>query len=168
MNALAMAAIKAGLIDKDMLEEFRRWKAPIDIPEELPEPPKTIEEAAAAIEEALQGEGLVVTRETDLEILQQYLTKQRVGKLHVEVPKEAGHEFITTEADFDIVYSSSLTGEYIIPWQGDNIRSEMTNGLTYLLIDDEKVFFKDIREVFYGDTKAFMVCTPSIREKLNG
>lgn len=162
-NPLAEAAIKTGLIPAETLEEFRRWRAPIDIPEEVPEPPKTLEEAAEGIRQVLESQGYVLTRETDLNVLQQYLSSQTDGTLHVEVPKEAGDEFTTTQADFEVVYGKSMTGEYIFPWQGDNICSEMTNGLTYLSDGNGmKVFFKEVREIFYGEVKAFMLCTVSV------
>ena len=40
----------------------------------------------------------------------------------------------------------------------------LTNGRTYLVVDDTHVFFKDVRELFFGEQKAFMVCTPSTVE----
>lgn len=172
MNALAVAAVNAGLIDKVLLEEFRRWKAPIEIPDTLPEPPTTVEEAAAAIEEVLQSESFVLTRETDLEIFRQYMKTQTVGNLHVEIPAdpEAPLGLEVTTADFQVTFGKTAIGEFIIPWRSESIRQEMTNGMTYLLVEDppsalmNKIFFKDTREVYYGDTKAFMVCSPSMVE----
>jgi len=167
MNALAVAAVNAGLIDKVLLEEFRRWKAPIEIPDTLPDAPTTVEEAAAAIEEVLQSESFVLTRETDLEIFRQYMKTQTVGNLHVEIPvdPEAPLGLEVTTADFQITFGKTAIGEFIIPWRSESIRQEMTNGMTYLLEQGVhapyRVFFKDTREVYYGDTKAFMVCAAS-------
>lgn len=163
-NPLADAAIKSGLIPAESLAEMQRWRAPIEIPEEIPEPPKDVEEAAEKIRNVLESQGYVLTKETDLNILQQYLSTQKSGKLHVEVPQEAGEELATTTADFDVVYGKTLNGEYIFPWRGESLRDEMTNGLTYLEVVEHpafpnRVFFSDLREVFYGDVKAFIVCT---------
>lgn len=164
-NPLADAAIKSGLIPPEALAEVQRWGAPINVPDEIPDPPKTAEEAAEKIREVLESQGFVLTRETDLNILQQYLSTQRAGSLHVQLPKEAGDEFITTEADVPVVFGKTRLGEYILPWQGENLRSEMTNGLTYL---DEgqgaRVYFGDVREIFFGEFKAFMVCVVSTVE----
>jgi hypothetical protein len=160
-NPLADAAIQAGLIPAESLAEMQRWRAPIDIPDEIPEPPKTLEEASEKIRNVLESQGFILTRETDLNILQQYLNTQHSASLHVELPKEAGDEFTTSKADFPVVFGKTKLGEYILPWQGDNLRSEMTNGLTYLHVDGQRIFFNEVREVFYGEFKAFMVCTAS-------
>jgi hypothetical protein len=75
-----------------------------------------------------------------------------------------------TTADFSITYGRTAIGDYIIPWRSESIRQEMTNGMTYLTVEDppgalkNRVFFKDTREIYYGDTKAFMVCSPSMIE----
>lgn len=167
MNPLAVAAVKAGLIDKVLLAEFKRWKAPIEIPDDVPDAPKTMEEAAAAIEEVLQSDVFVLTRETDLEIFRQYMTTQKLGSLHVEVPVDptAPLGLEMTVAELTVTFGVTPMGEYIIPWRSDSIRQEMTNGMTYLIADQvarTRVFFKDLREVYYGDVKAFMVCSPSL------
>ena len=163
MNPLAVAAVNAGLIDKVLLNEFKRWKTPIEIPDDLPDPPTTMEEAAAAIEQVLQSDVFVLTRETDLEMFRQYMKTQTVGSLHVEIaanPNEPlGLE--VTVADVTVTYGRTTIGEYIILWRTESIRDEMTNGMTYLQEGASRIFFKDVREVFYGDAKAFMVCSPS-------
>ena len=163
MNPIASAVLKAGLVDQKMFDELKRWGSPIELPEVLPEPSKSLTEAAQIIEEALQSEGYVLTRETDLEILGQYMATQRTGKLHVEVVA-VPDMLVGTEANFDISYGKTPLGEYIIGWRSESIKDEMTNGLTYLIEDGNHIFFKDVREVFYGDTKAFMICTLSTSE----
>ena len=172
-NPLADAAIKSGLIPSDSLAEAKRWGAPINVPEKVPEPPKTVEEAAATMRTVLESQGFVVTRETDLQILQQYLSTQKSGMLHVEVPVEDG-EFDTTQADFEVMFGKTPLGEFIFPWRGESLQEEITNGLSYLkaftlkpeggAFDIHKIWFKEVREVFYGDVKAFMVCLPSRME----
>lgn len=162
-NAIATAVLTTGIVDRKMLDELKRWGAPIDIPEKLPEFPTSLEEAARIIEEALQSEGYVVTRETDLEVLQQYLATQKTGKLHVEVEPVAD-VILGTQATFDVTYGRTPLGAYILGWQGESIRDEMTNGLTHLIEDDGNVYFHDVREVFYGEQKAFMICIASTKE----
>jgi hypothetical protein len=158
---LTTAALRAGLISKATLEEFRRWGAPIDIPEGIPaKPPKTIEEAGQLIEEALQSEGYTIARETDLEVLHQYLSTQAHGTLHVEFfTSDPTQE---TEADIDVNYGVTPIGEFIIPWKSESIASELTNGACYLTSESlggSKIFFMQVRELFFGEQKAFMVCT---------
>lgn len=167
MNPLASAAVNAGLIDRVLLAEFRRWRTPIEIPDDLPEQPTTMEEAAAAIEHVLQSDSFVLTRETDLHLLRQYLKTQESGALHVEIPvnPEEPLGLEVTTADFLVSYGKTSIGEYILPWRTESIALEMTNGMTYLEVSGRKVFFKDVREAYYGDMKAFMVCTVSSIEQ---
>jgi hypothetical protein len=167
MNPLATAVIKSGLLTQATLDEFRRWRPPVELPEEATPPPETIEEAAKCIEEVLQSEGYVITRETDLEVLQQYMTTQRKGELHIEIFVSKDEPNRT--ADFEVYYGRTRSGEYIFAYRGDTMAEEITNGLSYLAIDEGdtggKVFFKETREVFYGTTKAFMVCSPPLEKK---
>lgn len=160
-SPLTLAALKAGLISQSTLEEFRRWGAPIDVPEGIPtKPPKTIEEAGQLIEEALQSEGYTIARETDLEVLHQYLSTQAQGTLHVEFFSSDPTK--ETEADIGVSYGVTPLGEFIIPWKSESIANELTNGACYLTSDrlaGARIFFVQVRELFFGEQKAFMVCT---------
>lgn len=162
-SPITQAVLKSGLITKDQLAEFRRWKAPIDLPVDIPDPPKTLEAAASAIEEALESEGFIISRDTDLDILQYYLRTQRHGRLHVEIPTDD----ITVEsvADIEVTYGMTPIGEYILPWASESIAEAMTNGLTFLALLGEPfthVFFSEARELFYGQHKAFIICRPVV------
>lgn len=169
MNPLAQATLKAGLVPADSLAELKRWRAPIDVPEVLPTPPETLEEAAAAISQALESEGFVMTRETDLGVFQQYLASQQVGTLCV-------HTDLNTAAIFPVSYGKTQLGEYIFPYRSEDIRDMMVNGQTYLSLlggspgahptNTTHIFFKDMRDVFYGSVRAFIVCTVSVVEVL--
>jgi hypothetical protein len=168
-NPIATAVLKSGLVSKEQLAEFRRWRAPIEIPEELPSAPKTLEEVAETIEEALVSQGYVLTKETDLNLVQQYLATQTQGVLHVEVevtPEDVDALLspLQTTADIPLSYGRTPTGEYILPYRGENISKEMTNGRTHLLVNGKRVFFSQADDRFYGDAKAFMVCTQSVVE----
>jgi hypothetical protein len=158
MTPLTAAVLKSGIISPSMLAEFKRWKAPIDVPEEMPDkPPQSIEEAAEAIEKALQSEGYAITRETDLEILPQYLSTQQNGTLHMEIYTD--DPTVESMADIPIVFGRTPLGEYIIPWKSESIALELTNGACYLGTTEGNVAIQTVRELFYGEHKAFMVCT---------
>jgi len=116
-----------------------------------------------AIEEALQEQGLVLTRETDLGAVNFYLQSQRPAVLHVVVGED--EEFV--ESDIPCTFGITPMGEYIIRWHSESIEDVMTNGRTYLLLGSKssdgsgcKVFFSRVREVFFGETKAFIICSP--------
>jgi hypothetical protein len=159
-SPLTNAVLKSGLVSKNQLAEFRRWKVPIEVPENVPEAPKSIEEAGRAIEQALESEGLVISRDTDLNILQQYLHTQMAGVLHVEIPTDD----LTVEdaEDIDVMFGLTTLGEYIIPWRSESIEEALTNGFTYLTYGNGtftvRAVFTDSRELFYGQHKAFVVC----------
>lgn len=167
MNPLTSAILKTGIIDENMLREVRRFGAPIEPSEaETPVPPRTAEEAAMLLEEALQSEGLVLTKETDLEVLRAYTQTNRRGLLHLEV--DAGFELgesVESTSNIDVSFGQTKTGDYIIPWFADSIAEMMTNGRTYLIDDalkgDQKVYFSVVRELYFGNVKSFMVCVPA-------
>lgn len=165
-NPLATAAIQSGLIDQDAINEFRRWRPPVDLPDVAPGAPATLEEASERIEQILQSEGFIITRETDLEVLQQYLSTQKQGTLHVEISGDTVDDE-NRVAEFEVSYGRTRTGEYIFAYRGETMQEEITNGLSYLTWDDGqvggKVTFTNAREVFYGEVKAFMVCLPPAR-----
>jgi hypothetical protein len=110
--------------------------------------------ASRLIMNALQSEEFVIVRETDLEVIRQYAATTRVGTLHMEIDEDQ-------QGDAEVTYGRTRLGEYIIAWQSDSIEDLLTNGLTYLIEDGKRVFFKDMRELFFGDRKVFMVCTLS-------
>ena len=162
-SPLTNAVLKSGLISEQQLAEFRRWKAPIDIPEKLPKMPSSIEEAAQAIEQALQSEGYIISRDTDLDILRNYLGTQRPGLLHVEIPTD--DPTVEDRADIPIAYGMTPLGEVILPWTSESISNELTNGYTYFLLSPDdptsQVFFDGVRDLFFGEQRAFMVCRPT-------
>lgn len=154
MNPIVAAVLKTGLLDKQVLSEMRRWG--VDIDEPFNTPKRSPEEIAAVIEEALQSEGYVLTKETDLEALRQYLSTNRRGMLHVGLLRDDDMQ----EIDVEVSYGKTSLGDYIIGWRSEAIEDVMTNGVTYLIEDGHRVYFHAIRELFFGDVKAFMVCTP--------
>lgn len=158
-NPLAEAAMLSGLISEDALAEAKRWNPGLEIPDGALTEPKSLEEAAGTIRDVLEGRGLVLTKETDLSVLQQYLNTQKMGELHVESD-------VDTAADFPVSFGKTTLGDFILPYRGDDIRDLLLNGKSYLKTEVEGFaslhYFKDVREVFFGDVKAFLVCTLSM------
>lgn len=153
LGVMTKAVLDAGLVNKAQLDEMKRWSPVIEADAEAV-PPKTLEEAAALVSEALQSEGYVLLRETDLEIVRYYVATTTAGKLHIEL--ESGEC-----TDVDVTYGKTRLGEIIIAWRSESIKDALVNGATYLVEGDTHIFFRDVREVFFGGQKAFMVCIPS-------
>ena len=151
MKPLVEVVVKAGLLDENALAEMRRFGAPVEDAKVLEEPP-TLSKLSEEIAEIIQREGFVLTRETDLEIVQQYASTARPGTLYIQETLDG------PVAEAAVVYGKTPTGGYIFPWRSDSIQEMMTNGLTYLLEGEAQVFFGSMRELVFGDHKAFMVC----------
>jgi len=153
---IAEVMVKAGLISPETLSEFQKWGVPVPDLDEQQQSTSPIfpEEVVRAISQALEEQGLVIVRETDLEALGQYLASMKHGRLFVTIDDQT--------ADFDVDYGMLKSGEYMFPWQSDSITDVMANGQTYLVNDAGKeLYFCSARELFYGDTKAFVVCMSS-------
>ena len=148
---MTKAVLKAGLITPNMLREMKRFSPFIDRDAEVEEP-KELEHAAQIIADALEEREYTLVRETDLDALHQYVETHTEGLLH--------YETLTEKMEFTVTYSVSKTGEYIIAWNTEGIADELTNGATYLKTAIGSVYFKDVRELWYGEQKAFMVCIP--------
>jgi hypothetical protein len=158
MNRLVSAIAKSGVLDGDLLKEFRRWGLPVDAVEP-PARPASLQELSQLIQTALEEEDLVITKVTDLEVVKAYMSTQKKGRLHI----------ITDEgkSTAEVTFGRNRLGEYIIPWRSETIQNEIANGFTFLKDGTDKVFFSDVQEIFFGDEKVFMVCKPAPRG-LNG
>lgn len=156
MNTMTEAVLKSGIITENMLQEMKRFSPTLDRDAVTAEP-KDIEEAARLIADALESAEYALVRETDLEVLRQYIDTSVEGFLHIEVPDTKPIEVVVT-------YGKTKLGEYIIAWRGESIADAITNGMTYLEfpqpVEDglDRVYFKDVRELWFGDNKAFMLC----------
>lgn len=170
MSQLTEIIVKSGLLRADALTEFKRWGMPLEAQAALvqdqevkpvqAESSMTVEllkKLCQDIDEAVHGEGYVLMRETDLEAIPQYLRTMREAKLHVVMEDDSA-------SNFTVQVGKTEAGDYIIPWRSDSITDLLTNGQTYLRLDGEKIFFNNAKELFYGNNKAFVVCTPSTRE----
>lgn len=159
MSQLTEIIIKSGVVPPNVLAEVRRWGLPTgdaSPPSEL-DAPVPIEKLCEAIDEAIQNEGFVLLRETDLELIPQYLNTMQRGVLHLTLENDNVQKF-------EVYFGRNHVGEYLMPWRSDTIIDLMTNGETYLKVDREKIFFSSARELFFGDNKAFLVCTASTKE----
>ena len=157
MKNLAVVVAKSGLLDPNVLAELKKWGLPVV---DVPIRPMSPEDLSEAIREALESEDLVVSKLTDFDSIKQYLATQSHGLLHMVI-EDGG------ETEFDISFGRTALGEYILPWRSESIKDEMTNGFTYLKDGGTKVYFEDVQEAYFGDTKAFMICRPS-KERTDG
>lgn len=166
MKPIAFAVARAGLITPEVQEEFRRWGLPValvSVPEEgvLTDARQVVDLIQNALEDADQ----VKISETDLDLLTRYLdpSHRREGTLVVK----DGQQKSTSK----VLFSITPLWEYAIPWMSESIADFMTNGQTYLRFkldsgESSRVTFSDVREVFFGEQKAFMVCTPGVANEL--
>ena len=162
MSELTAIILKSGILEENTLAEFRRWKLPLPEAEDttnalLSDVKISPENLAQLLERAMQEEGYVLTRETDLDALPRFLNSMRPGVLHLTTPDVIG-------AEIRVMVGKQVTGkltEYIIPWNADTITEWLMNGETYLEVEGKKVFFSSVRELFFGGTKAFLLCADS-------
>lgn len=160
---IAAIVAKSGILPTETLRQFQRWGLLPDI-SEVP-PPASAEEFVRRIQQALEENDLMVVKETDLDIVHRFVHTQKVGSLYVAYEPDQ-----PTKA-FEVAFGRTLTGEYIFPWQGDDISGVLTNGITHMTykVEDtsksgrpitllKSVFFEEVREVFFGDMKVFIVC----------
>lgn len=159
MSDLAKAMAQSGALDASMLQEFAKWRLPGVV---LPEDGMfdTPEKAVEAIEDAMTSAEQVEVRVTDLDVLKSYLQTRKEGKLHI-VNDEKGTKG-TWNVTFGTIKRPSHI-DYIIPWNASSIEELLTNGQSYLLDEKKKVYFSLVTDLYFGEQKAFMLCTP-IRE----
>jgi hypothetical protein len=163
IKPVTLAVVRSGILSPDFLQEVSRWGLPIEFVQvEEKDILKNAEDVIAHIREALESDDQIRVRDTDLDILQQYLSGQRQGRLFVKAELESG--------EFPTSYCVTKMGEYAIAWRSESIFEVMTDPDTYLKITEDgrtkKIGFSDVRELFFGEHKAFMVCTP--QERTNG
>jgi hypothetical protein len=162
MNGSSFAEVMArgGVVLADELAEFRRWKTP-GVPDEVPAPPPIVTPDDAAtqlrelqygIERILQDRDFVLVRITDPNLLPQYTSTRVDGVLHVQVGTEA--------ADIEIAFGRTAHGEYIIPWSSAMLEDAFERGDAWLIAPEE-IHFCATNTYSYGDTKTFIVCTPT-------
>ena len=150
---------RIGVVDPQMLAELRRWGFPIP---EAKTPAASISDADAAVQalrEVIESEEAVAIKQTDMDILKQYTSSMKKGRLHLTVKDLRGEEI--NRGNFEVTFGRAYpSGDYIIPWDNESIEEFMLDGDTYLQDGKRRIRFNTVRELFFGDTKAFMICAP--------
>ena len=153
-SAAVRAVLHSGLVDRNTVSELQRWGYLRDLDEGvLNSTLQSSEEVVGALRDVLESEGMVEIRDTDLDIIKTWMKDQRKGRL-----------VIHGEA-IPVTFCTLLTGEYAIPWMGETISSTLLDGESHLKLKRRKVYFRDVREVYFGEVKAFMVCSPGLKEE---
>lgn len=156
MRPLAKAVIRAGLVDESVLSELKRWGCPIETSadgEAIEDPDLVIR----VLQDALDSYEQVRLQDTDLDIVQRWVDpgNQVEGRLTM-IDDEL-------RATRKVIFCWTVMKEIALPWNADSIVDLLTNGETHLKYEDElgkhKVYFSDARELYIGDTKAFVVCS---------
>lgn len=161
MRPIATAVIRTGVVSKEVLAEMQKWGLPVDfvIEEEVP----IIHEAQQVvniIRDALESHDQVMVRDTDLDILKLYVepANKREGRMHIQDGDE--------KTSFKVTFCRGPFKEFVIPYRSESIIDLLINGDSHLkYTDDEgnkqKTYFRDVREIFLGSTKVFLICEGS-------
>jgi hypothetical protein len=158
-SIIGKALAQAGLLPPEAVKQFKRWNpdAVGDIePSDIPDEPKPIDEIVPQICGVMTAKEQVDIRETNLEVDQIFKQTKVTAVLHLVDDNQSGN--------IDVEVGRLLTGEFLLPWSSEGIEDIMTNGRTCLQIGQapsvREVYFSDVRDLYFGDSKAFMVCTP--------
>jgi hypothetical protein len=155
-----LAVLKAGIVPTDMVTELARW-GNYEVPQVSVEPDPRV--ALAGIREAVESHDTVALRLTDLDALKYYDQNQQKGRLYYSL--RGGPATLRNTTFIEVIYAKTPEGNYIIPWTDEDIFDLMLDDGTYLKPAGEaRVHFANIDELYYGEKKAFMVCTPAIPE----
>lgn len=151
---ISQAVIESGIVEKEMIQQLCQWGY-------LPEEATTVQPVddnivVQNIQEAIESGDVVTIKESDLDAIKGYLKNKKSGKLHLPNPDEEGKT-----VPISVKYSLTKFGEYVIPWNSHTISDLMVEEGAYLKpVGEPRVHFVDVRELYYGDHKAFMVCVP--------
>ena len=154
------AVMESGILPDSVIDQMRKWglvTSSVDKNENL-----NASDVAGLLQSAVESESAVQLRDTDLDIVTQYLNQQSKGRLYFPTPSEDPNS--EDRVSFtEVFFCPLLTGEYVIPWQGESIRDLLLDPRAYLKPSGgEKIHFADVRDLFFGDTKAFIVCRPDL------
>jgi hypothetical protein len=160
MRPLAEAAIRAGLIDPEVLTQFKKWGlVPKDIePVGASNPEEIVEE----LQEALESEDQVRLQTTDLDLLKYYLTPENQQRGQIVLVHPETHQRATRTVVFAV---RSLYGrdQYILPWMSDTVADMLTNGNSYLRwvppgAASKRIYLIEHDKIYLGDVESFLVC----------
>ncbi len=154
MSKLTQAVGLSGALDTGQVSELAHWKVPIGVPDGAPYTDP--EEAVAAIEDATTGYDQVEIRVSDPDAMKTYLGTKRACKL---VLKDGN-----SKDTFDWNCGITKSGDYLLQW-GDDVSTDLlTNGESYLLDGGNRIFFSNTQDLYFGDKRVFIQCTPRKRE----
>jgi len=165
MRPLGKAVIRSGLVDENIIAEMKRWGLPVHTDAELAGRDEQIEiiqdpdMIVKVLQDALDSADQVRLQDTDLDIVQRWVDpkKQITGKLFMKNGED--------KATRKVIFCWTVMKEIALPWSSESIVDLLCNQETHLKFEDDKgvkrkLFFTDARELYIGDTKAFIVCTP--------
>lgn len=147
------AVVESGIVPEADLAQLQRWRL---LPADLRVPVKglTADEILVKIREANNSVEAVEIRSTDLDILKAYMASKVQGRLYLASGKR------TTSVRVD--YAVLPSGNIVIPWQDENIADLMLDPDTNLKpVGGKRIYFSDVDDLFFGEHKAFMICTPA-------
>jgi hypothetical protein len=158
-----IAVLKAGIVPDTVLPELERWG--MDLPTEV-EVETDRQRALENIRESLESPETVELRVTDLDALRDYKKNARPGRLYYSIPDHSKADPRARKTTFvDVTYAVTTIGNYLIPWTDEDIYDLMLDEGTYLKpAAQERVYFSNVADLYYGEQKAFMVCTPVTQE----
>lgn len=146
----AEAMLKTGIIPGMAVSELARWG--VELPQQVPVETDP-EEALEGIREAIESPETVAMRTTDMDALRFYKENEKMGRLYYASAN--GTTFV------DVSYAKNQFNQYLIPWNDEDIYALMLDPDTYLKPKgEERIYFSDVHELYYGEKKAFMVCIP--------
>lgn len=154
MSRISDLLLANGIIKPEQLAELQHWgygtgaqQVPTDTPEDTA--PKFLQR----LDRLMDDDILMLIRETDLEALGRFLKEQKKGELIF------GEDYPAMDAYYGVL----RTGEYLLPWLSEDVLELLTSPNACLkTVSGSSVYFSNIRELFYGNVRAFMVCTPVI------
>ncbi len=156
-SEVAKTVVESGIVDRHSLEQLRRWGFLLDVEPKPDAPDLTASDLVDRIVEAIESRDAVEIRSTDLDAVRDYLSTRRPARLHVPNPDQPGKT-----VSIPIEYFITRLGEIVLPWSSDSIADLITNEGTYLKPTGEaRIYFADVRELFFGEHRAFMICTPA-------
>jgi len=139
---------KAGLIPASTQQQYCIWGL-MDSPVQV-QPPKTAQELVEKIEECLETDDLLLVREVDFDVIEQYLQTQQRGNLIVE------------DQSFELLFGrTKFQGEYILPYTKLDSMDILLGENTRLVYGERlpnMVFFTEVREVIVKSSPMFFVC----------
>lgn len=150
MSKLTDAVALSGALDPAQFSEIAKWKLPVSLPAGAPYTDP--EEAVAAIEDATTSQDQVAIRVSDPDAMKVYLATKRAGKLTLRSEDSK----VTLDWEFGVTPS----GEYLLQWSDSASTDLLTNGESYLLDHGKRVYFTATQDLYFGDKRVFVQCTP--------